>query len=51
MFLFINLMVTTNKPQTIIDKYTKIEKNPNITLNIFIKSQEKRTKRKEQKEL
>ena len=36
-------MVTTNQ-KSIIDLHTKRERNPNITLKIVIKSQEKRTK-------
>ena len=35
-----NFMVTTNK-KSIIDKHTEKKKNPNITLKIVIKSQEK----------
>ena len=41
-------MVTTNQ-KCIIDTNTKRERNPNITLNIVIKSQGKRTTEKETK--
>ena len=41
--LYKNLMVTA-KQKSIIDIHTKRKRNPNITLKIVIKSQEKRTK-------
>ena len=41
-------MVTTNKISTI-DTHTKRKRNPNTTLKIVIKSQEKRTKEKGKK--
>ena len=41
--LYINLMVTTNQ-KSVIDTNIKKNRNPNMTLKIVIKSQEKRTK-------
>ena len=46
--LYQNLMVTTNQ-KSAIDRYTKRKRNPNTTLNLVFKSQEKNTKEKGKK--
>ena len=48
--LYANLLVTT-KQKSIIDIHHKREKNPNIILKIVLKSQGKRTKERNEKEL
>ena len=40
-------MVTSNQKSTL-DKHAKRKSNPNTTLNIAIKTQEKRTRKKDQ---